>query len=225
MSFEILYEDKNYILAEKPQGMPSQPDKTGDDDILTLCQAKTGIRDISVINRLDRPVGGIIILAKNKTAAAESSALVQNNAVEKEYTAVVCGKMEPDEGCLEDYLIKNAKLNTSSVSDKGNKNAKKAVLHYKVLKTVEDEEFGFLSLVKIKLETGRHHQIRVQFASRGKALWGDSKYNPSFVRRRGFFSVALWSSRTVFKDKFSKKIIEVQSTPKGEIFEKFKPYE
>ena len=225
MSFEILYEDKNYILAQKPQGMPSQPDKTGDDDILTLCEKACGIKDMSVINRLDRPVGGIIILAKNKKAAAECSALVQNNEVEKEYTAVICGKTECEEGTFEDYLVKNAKLNTSSVADKSNKNAKKAVLHYKVLKTVEDEEFGNLSLVKIKLETGRHHQIRVQFASRNIALWGDSKYNPAFARRRGFFNIALWSSRTSFKDKLSGKTIEAQSSPQGEIFEKFKPYE
>jgi len=221
MSFDILYEDKNYILAEKPQGMPSQPDKTGDEDILTLCQQRTGVKDISVINRLDRPVGGIIILAKNKMAAAECSALVQGNAVEKEYTAVICGKMEYAEGTLEDYLVKNAKLNTSSVADKNNKNAKKAVLRYKVLKTVEDEEFGCLSLVKIKLETGRHHQIRVQFASRNVPLWGDSKYNTAFARRRGFYNIALWSSKTAFKDKFSGKTIEAESNPKGEIFEKF----
>jgi 23S rRNA pseudouridine1911/1915/1917 synthase len=218
MSFKILYEDKNYILAQKPQGMPSQADKTGDEDLLSLCEKEKSIKGLSIINRLDRPVGGIVLFAKNRAAAVAVSKLVQNGGIEKEYTAVLCGKPPKDEAVLEDMLIKNGKTNTSAVAAANDKNAKKAVLSYKVLKSVSDEEFGTLSLVKIHLETGRHHQIRVQFASRGLPLWGDSKYNSAFTKRRGHFSIALWSSRLSFKDPIGRKIIECKSIPEGEIF-------
>ena len=91
MDIKILYEDKNYILAEKPAGMPSQADKTGDDDLLTILSEEKGIKDLKIINRLDRPVGGIIIFAKNKKSAAFCSKLVQSSAISKVYTAVICG--------------------------------------------------------------------------------------------------------------------------------------
>ena len=221
MDIKILYEDKNYILAEKPAGMPSQADKTGDDDLLTILSEEKGIKDLKIINRLDRPVGGIIIFAKNKKSVAFCSKLVQSSAISKVYTAVICGVPEKNEGTFEDMLIKDSRTNTSKVAAKGDKNAKKAILYYNVLKTVESEEFGKLSLIEVKLETGRHHQIRVQFASRNLPLWGDGKYNSAFQKGRRNFNIALWSSRTSFYDELSKKTIEAESKPQGEIFNIF----
>ena len=222
MNIEVLYEDKNYILVKKPQGMPSQPDKTGDDDVITVCENERNIKGINIINRLDRPVGGVVLLAKNKNAAAEATRLVQENKIKKEYCAVVCGEIKEKEGFFEDFLLKNGKTNTSSVVREETKNAKKARLYYKAEKTITDENENALTLVKIRLETGRHHQIRVQFASRGVPLWGDSKYNEKFAKKRGFFKIALWSEKIEFFDKLGKKEISACCEAEDGVFEKFK---
>lgn len=222
MNIEVLYEDENYILVKKPQGLPSQPDKTGDDDVITVCENERNIKGISIINRLDRPVGGVVLLAKNKNATAEATRLVQENKIKKEYCAVVCGEIKEKEGFFEDFLLKNGKTNTSSVVREKTKNAKKARLYYKAEKTITDENENVLTLVKIRLETGRHHQIRVQFASRGVPLWGDSKYNEKFAKKRGFFKIALWSEKIEFFDKLGKKEISACCEAEDGVFEKFK---
>ena len=116
-------------------------------------------------------------------------------------------------------MVKDGRNNISSIADKNKKGAKKAVLEYNKIKTIYDDEFGDLSLVKIKLLTGRHHQIRVQFASRGYGLYGDKKYNKLFLRKRGFYSTALWSCNIQFK--LNGENFNIESSPKGEIFEKF----
>lgn len=93
----------------------------------------------------------------------------------------MCGDIA-DSGRFEDYMVKDGRNNVSSIADKSKKGAKKAVLEYNKIKTLADEDFEYLSLVEIKLLTGRHHQIRVQFSSRGYGLYGDSKYNKSFYK-------------------------------------------
>lgn len=186
MEIKIQYEDAELIAAEKPCGMPAQADKTGDLDLLTALEEQTGF-SLKPVHRLDRPVGGMILLAKTTEAASRLSACMQEGILNKYYLAVLCGSLSPKKGTWTDFLWKNARTNLSEVVAKEKKGAKKAVLHYEVLGEKED-----LSLVKIALETGRHHQIRVQTAFHGAPIWGDRKYNGKTVWKKNA-EIALWS--------------------------------
>lgn len=209
----IIYEDKDFIVYNKPSGMLVQSDKSFEVDLVSMLLSylvqKGEKPNISVINRLDRPVSGLVLLAKNKEAAAKASKELSAGRIHKEYLAVVQGRFMEKKGEFIDYLQKDVKTNTSRVVSDKTKGAKKAVLEYEVLAAAEKEE---LSLVRIRLVTGRHHQIRVQFASRGHALYGDTKYNEKFREIKGWFQIALCSYRISFLGKsFSVK-------PKGEGF-------
>ena len=186
----ILFED-NYILAAvKPQGMPTQADKTGDPDLLSMLEEHTD-QTLGLLHRLDRPVGGVILFAKDKNAEAILSKDLQDNKLNKCYLTVLCGKLSSDQGVLEDYLLKNARTNLSEVVSKDRKGAKKAILYYKKI-AEKETEIGWLTLAEIKLETGRHHQIRVQTSHAGFPIWGDKKYHKNFPKR-GKTEIALWS--------------------------------
>ena len=187
---QILFEDEYILAAVKPQGMPSQPDKTGDPDLLSLLEERTG-QSLGLLHRLDRPVGGVILFAKDKKAEAVLAADLQDNKLNKRYLTVLCGRLSQEEGKMEDYLLKNARTNLSEVVSKDRKGAKKAVLHYKRL-TEKETDTGWLTLAEIKLETGRHHQIRVQTSHAGVPIWGDKKYHKNFPKR-GKTDIALWS--------------------------------
>ena len=187
---QILFEDEYILAAVKPQGMPSQADKTGDPDLLSLLEERTG-QPLGLLHRLDRPVGGVILFAKDKIAEAVLAADLQDNKLNKRYLTVLCGRLPQEEGKMEDYLLKNARTNLSEVVSKDRKGAKKAVLHYKRLAEKETDT-GWLTLAEIKLETGRHHQIRVQTSHAGVPIWGDKKYHKNFPKR-GKTDIALWS--------------------------------
>ncbi len=196
MDIKIFFEDENIIVALKPAGIPVQPDKTGDEDMLTMLCNKTNIDNIGLIHRLDRPVGGIMVFSKNKKTEAILSKLMSENKIKKTYIAVVYGEI-PENGTMKDYIIKNSRLNTSSIVNSNVKGAKEAILHYERLAVKNDSELGTISLVKINLETGRHHQIRVQFANKGFALVGDQKYGNKRTRKR--INIALFSGGLSFK--------------------------
>lgn len=186
MNVRIIYEDKDILAVVKPSGIPAQPDKTGDPDLLTAAEEQTG-QKLFLVHRLDRPVGGVLLLAKSAKAEAVLSKAMQAGEVSKTYAAVLCGVPEESEGIWEDYLYKNGRTNLSEVVPKERKGAKKAILQYRLLGTKEG-----LSLVEIRLMTGRHHQIRVQTSSRGLPIWGDRKYN-SLRRTMSGEAIALWS--------------------------------
>ena len=163
---KILYEDNHIIVVEKKPNIPSQGDKTGDIDMLTIIKQYIKERDnkpgnvyLGLIHRLDRPVGGVMVFAKTSKAAARLSEQVRNKELKKEYLVVADGKFENEKGHLENYLLKSEKNNLSKIVKEGTKNAKLAILDYKVIKYKEEID---LSVVKINLHTGRHHQIRVQ---------------------------------------------------------------
>lgn len=221
MNIKILYEDDDIVVAYKPHGVPSQADKTGDLDMVTYLMRECKAKYIGVINRLDRPVGGIMVFAKSPQSAAKLSLQLQKNEISKQYTAVTCGEPGEKNGELVDYLLKNQKDNISKVVNKGTKEAKEARLKYSVLHTVEDVEFGKLSLVKVNLITGRHHQIRVQFSSRNLPLWGDNKYNEAFKKRRGFTEIALCSTSLGFKHPKTNRTMEYAVKADGEGFKIF----
>lgn len=166
---KILYEDKNVVVAVKPPEILSQFSET-EENAVTILREMTG-SDIFVISRLDRNVGGVMVFGKNQKAAADLTRQMQNGEFRKEYIAAVRGKPEKNQGIFQDLLFKDSRKNKSFVVKKERKGVKKASLEYEVI--CSDNE---ISIVKIRLHTGRTHQIRVQFASRKMPLVGDGKY-------------------------------------------------
>lgn len=212
---KILYETNHVLVIEKPVNVPSQGDKTGDEDCLSLIKAylkekynKPGNVYVGLVHRLDRPVGGVMVFAKTSKAAARLSEDIRLGNFKKEYLLVTDGKFEQEEGVLEDYLKKDERTNTSKVVKESTKDAKFAKLEYKVLHYREDND---LSLVKVKLHTGRHHQIRVQFASRGHSLYGDQKYG---TRGKGK-QIALFAYSLSFPDPVTKEMLTIASFPEA----------
>lgn len=213
MNLKILFEDNHIIVVEKPVNIPSQGDKTGDEDMLTIIKTylkekynKPGDVYLGLIHRLDRPTGGVMVFAKTSKAASRLSEQVRDKKLHKKYLAIVDGKMEEEKGTFRDFLLKNEKTNTSKVVQEGTKNSKEAILDYEVIKY--NEEIN-MSVVKVDLHTGRHHQIRVQFASRNHSLSGDQKYG---TRGRGK-QLALWAYYLSFEHPTLKEKIEFEDYP------------
>lgn len=220
MDINILYEDNFIIVAEKPPKMPSQGDKSNDLDLYSILKnnlsKKHNIKNpyLAIINRLDRPVGGAILFAKTKPAAAYLSKEIQNKSVNKSYLTVVCGIPTDKKGILIDKLVKIGAKNLSIVKD--TKNAKEAILEYSLLETIETEEYGPLSLLEIDLKTGRHHQIRVQLSHHNMPIWGDTKYNKNFSNRSKWVQIALWANKLSFKHPKTKDLQYFVSKPYNE---------
>ena len=174
-NLEVLYEDNHVIVVFKPANILSQSDITGDIDMLTLIKEyikekynKPGNVFLGLVHRLDRPVQGVMVFAKTSKAASRLSKQIQEHEFKKQYLAIINGNISEKKGEFCDYLEKLENGNT--VVTDGN-HGKKSILRYEVLKEVSN-----YSLVNIELVTGRHHQIRVQFASRGYPLVGDQRY-------------------------------------------------
>ena len=210
---KIIYEDNHIIVVEKPVNVPSQSDKTGDKDLLTMIKEylkekyhKPGEAYLGLVHRLDRPVGGVMVYAKTSKAAARLSEQIRQKQFSKKYLVIVDGKMEQKQGILEDYLWKNERTNTSKVVEEGTKNAKYAKLKYEVLKYVPETN---LSVLKITLETGRHHQIRVQLSHAGHSIYGDQKYGS---RGKGK-QIALWAYELSFIHPITKEKLNYTDMP------------
>lgn len=210
---KILYEDNHIIVVEKPPNIPSQGDKTEDEDMLTIIKKylknkynKPGNVYLGLVHRLDRPVGGVMVFAKTSKAASRLSEQVRNKIFKKEYLVIVDGKLDNQIGVLEDYLLKNQKNNISKVVKENTKNAKYAKLEYEVLKY--NEEIN-LSLIKILLHTGRHHQIRVQLSHFGHSICGDQKYG---TRGRGK-QIALWAYKLTIEHPVTKESMSFTDFP------------
>ena len=210
---KVIYEDNHIIVVEKSPNIPSQSDKTGDMDMLTLVRNyikekynKPGNVYLGLVHRLDRPVGGIMIFAKTSKAASRLSNQVREKIFKKKYLAVVDGKIENKTGTLEDYLYKDARKNISKVVKAEKKNAKLAKLDYKVIKYNEVKN---LSLVEVNLHTGRHHQIRVQLSNFGHSIFGDQKYG---TRGRGK-QIALWAYELTIKHPITKEEMTFKDLP------------
>ena len=177
---EIIKKTSDYVIVYKPAGIPSQPDLGGDKDAMTHCSEQLRsmgeVGNLFLIHRLDRVVGGLLVFARNKESAATLSQLVADHNITKEYFAVAEGTLNG--GLMKDYLYKDATLSKAFVTDKKRAGAKLAELSYETIESVCNNGKQ-LSLVKVKLKTGRFHQIRAQFASRKNALIGDKKYGSS----------------------------------------------
>ena len=175
---DVFYEDNHIIVALKPAGVLSQADSSGAPDMLTLLKDyikakynKPGNVYLGLVHRLDRPVSGVMVFARTSKAASRLSEQVRTHKVDKEYLAVVTGTPVQPRGRLVSYIAKNSDTNTVTVYDREVSGAKYAELEYEVCSSKEG-----LSLVSVRLKTGRPHQIRAQFAHIGHPLYGDSKY-------------------------------------------------
>lgn len=182
LMFEILHEDNHIIVAEKPQNTIIAGDITGDESMFDVLKQyikekynKPGEAYLGLVHRLDRPAGGLAVFARTSKAASRLQEQLKSNELKRTYYCVVRGVPANANNRLVDYLKKNEKTNTVEVVPPAVEGAKKAILNYKLLQTIETKE-GPLSLIQVQLETGRSHQIRVQMAHMGCPLWGDQRY-------------------------------------------------
>lgn len=177
---DIIYEDSNMIIVNKPAGVLTQSNRSFDKDltseVMTYRKKKDEAAYAAVINRLDRPVSGLVLFAKDKKTAADLSNKLQTQTFNKLYYAVVEGCPDEDKGVFEDYLVKDAVNNMSYAADKDTPDSRYAKLEYELIKTAKDDNGKSVSLLRIHLITGRHHQIRVQLSSRNMPIVGDAKY-------------------------------------------------
>lgn len=240
----MIYEDDYILVCRKMAGVPVQTAKPGQQDMVSLLKnyrvKKGEVPEIYVVHRLDQPVEGLMVFAKTGQAAAALSKQIQQKSVDKYYRAIVEGIPQPAQGLLEDYLLRDGKSNTSKVVAEGTEGAKKAVLRYRVVKSRPDasqeqekdtsrvkpglsvkqpEPERPVSLLEIRLETGRHHQIRVQMAHAGYPLVGDKKYNPNCQRE--YLPIGLCSVRLAFDHPADGGWMEFTIDPVGPAFQRF----
>ena len=176
-NISIIYEDNHLLVIDKPAGVLSQEDHTSDPDVLTLCKKyikkeynKPGNVWLGLVHRLDRPVSGLMVLAKTSKAASRLSEQVRNRSIKKTYWALVYG-ITPPEQTLVHFIEKDQRSNTVKVYNSKRGKAKRAELTFKTIK-----QSAHYSVVEVDLKTGRPHQIRVQFAKIEHPIWGDYKY-------------------------------------------------
>ena len=217
LMIKILYEDNHLLVVLKPINMPVCEDSSGDLDLLTYLKSyikekynKPGNVYLGLIHRLDRPVSGIMVFAKTSKCASRMSEQVRNGKLNKKYYAVICGNLS-GHGVFNDKLLKNSHTNMVTVDSRG----KDSSLEYNVVSNKND-----LSLVDINLITGRSHQIRVQFSSRGYPLYGDQRYNKNASLGE---QIALFSYYLSFYHPISGELMEfMESIPNRKPFNYFK---
>jgi len=216
-NLNILYEDNHIIVVEKPAGILSQADISNDLDMLSLIKTyikkkynKPGNVYLGLVHRLDRNVGGVMVFAKTSKAASRLSEQVRNKKFKKEYICIVRGILDNKKGHLENYLIKDTKLNKSSVTT--SKLGKLAILDYEV--KTEDKNKN-LSLLHIDLKTGRHHQIRVQLSNYGYPIYGDKKYDNTSNTNELY----LYSYKLSFYHPTTKEYLTFTNYPKNNLWD------
>ncbi len=185
---EILFEDKSIIVCVKPVGVMSQNDNATSKNMVSILSEHCGC-EVYPLHRLDRDVGGVMVYAKTKSAASILSRDIAERRLKKEYIALVHGIPIPKKGEMRDLLFKDSKRNKSFVVDRVRRGVKEALLEYDTLGSKDG-----MTAVQVLLQTGRTHQIRVQFASRKMPLAGDRKYGG----RDDFKEIGLFSFRLTF---------------------------
>ena len=208
MDIQILYQDRDLVLCRKPAGIPSQPDPSGQPDLLSMLQNTH--KTASLIHRLDTPTGGVMVFGLTPKATAKLCSLVQDHdAFRKEYLAVLSSPLTEEAGDMRDYLYHDKRTNKAFVTDGGRKGSREASLSFRRLAVDEQGH----CLVAARLHTGRTHQIRVQFASRGYPLVGDGKYGS---REKSPY-IGLWAYRLTFPHPTTGKTISVKTLPDEDI--------
>ena len=216
---DILFEDNHLLIINKRPGELSQLDKTGDNSVLEKYKLylkkkhnKKGNVFLGLVNRLDRPTSGVLILAKTSKALSRMNKMLVERKILKKYIAVVEKKPIRKKNTLINFLKKNQKQNKSYIVDETTKDSKKAILHYTTLKELDN-----YSLLEIRLETGRHHQIRVQLSNIGCSIKGDLKYGSK--RSNSDKSICLHANEISFIHPVSKNEINIKAnTPQNNIW-------
>ena len=203
---EILYQDNDILVCLKPAGLLSEGE--GPDSLLTVLAEQCG-GQIYPVHRLDRGAAGLMVFARNSKAAAGLSRAVQEKQLKKEYFARISGVPAEKEGEMTDFLFKDSRKGKVFAVKRPRKGVREARLTYRVLWQDADA-----SLVRVALDTGRTHQIRVQFSSRGMPLWGDGKYGS---RVKG--ELALFSCGLGFPHPKTGKMMEFEAKPAGQPWE------
>lgn len=204
MNLNILYEDSEILVCEKPAGIATQSSRIGTPDMVSLL--KNYLRQqspqqqpyLAVIHRLDQPVTGLLVFAKSKRAAADLNKQLATAGFGKHYLALLTGIPSPDETDLTNYLIKDNKTNTSRICTQNTPGSKVARLHYKLI-----QKWSHSSLAEITLDTGRHHQIRVQMAHLGCPIQGDVKYGATVPGQ-----LQLYAYRLTFRHPVHHQLLE-----------------
>lgn len=216
---KIIYEDNHLLVVEKPINMPVQADSSGDMDLLT--EAKYYIKEkynkpgdvyLGLVHRLDRPVGGVMVFARTSKAAARLTEAIKARRIKKRYAAVVASPVA-SYGTLENYIVKDESTHSSRLTSKDEPGAQRASLDYVAVMSKN----GF-TLVDVDLHTGRHHQIRAQFAGANMPLWGDQRYNPAAERGQ---QIALYAYSLTIEHPTLKESMTFTSIP---MFGAFAPF-
>ena len=210
---EVLYLDNHLLGVVKPANLPVQRDASGDEDLLSAAKAfiarryeKPGAAYLGLVQRLDRPVGGVMVLARTSKAASRLSRAFLEHALDKQYLAVLQGSLE-GERTLVDFLRKDERTGMVEVAPEGSPGAKRAQLTTRAIACRQG-----LTLAQVTLMTGRAHQIRVQHAHAGYPLWGDARYGGG----RPGQQIALWAWRLRFEHPVSHQTVSLQAPPPGD---------
>ena len=229
----ILYEDKDILVCHKPAGLAVQNARVGSMDMESLlknyiAQKVPGkMPYLGIIHRLDQPVEGVLVFALNPMAAADLSRQMTAGKIKKTYLAVTEGTVKVKSAKLVDWLKKDGRTNSSAVVEGGTSGAKKAILSYEVLETWKNKEdvqdCGERNLIRIDLDTGRHHQIRVQMAHHGMPLWADGKYKKKeeMLEAEQGTAIGLCAWRLEFAHPKTGKKMKFEVQPEGACFQEF----
>ena len=199
---EILYSDEKIVVCIKPAGVPSTDEPGGLPEMVrnALGDPKATVK---TVHRLDQVVSGVMVLARTARAASDLSEQIRNHQFEKEYLAAIHGCLAEEKGTFRDLLARNKAEKKTYIVTEPAKDAQEAVLDYRVLAKTDE-----LSKVRIRLHTGRTHQIRAQFSGRGFPLVGDKKYGMGET-----CDIALWSCRVAFHHPKTGEFMEFQKEP------------
>lgn len=219
-NLQVLHEDNHIIVVNKRAGDIVQGDKTGDKPLLDVVKEyikdkynKPGNVFLGTVHRLDRPTTGIVIYARTSKALERLNKMLRDKTIKKTYWAVVQQQPKKATDTLTNYLKKNPKNNKSTAYTKEVNGSKKAILHYKTLKKLDN-----YSLLEVDLETGRHHQIRVQLSNIGAIIKGDLKYGAKRSNKDG--SIHLHARKIKFTHPVSKELIKITApTPSDPIWD------
>lgn len=229
----ILYEDREILVCHKPAGIAVQNARVGSMDMESLlknyiAQKVPGkMPYLGIIHRLDQPVEGVLVFALNPKAAADLSRQMTAGKIKKTYLAVTEGTVKVKSAKLVDWLKKDGRTNSSAVVEGGTSGAKKAILSYEVLETWKNKEdaqdCGERNLIRIDLDTGRHHQIRVQMAHHGMPLWADGKYKKKeeMLEAEQGTAIGLCAWRLEFAHPKTGKKMKFEVQPEGACFQEF----
>ncbi len=220
---QVLYEDNHIIIVSKLSGEIVQGDKTGDSPLSDIVAAylkekysKPGNVFVGVPHRLDRPVSGLVVLAKTSKALSRLNEMFRVGSVDKRYLAIVKNRPKQPEGRLENWLVRNEKQNRSYAYDKEVPGSKQAILNYKLVASSVNYH-----LLEIELLTGRHHQIRCQLAKMGCPIKGDLKYGAERSNPDG--SISLHAFHVTFEHPVSHEMIDVKAPlPEDSLWQSFK---